>query len=179
MLALDPARSAAQSARGQRPLVGATPLRDVALLPFARSDHARPDRGGRFAGVRQRQASPAQRAARRRSGRADRAAAPTAGPRTSRSAVACSGTRAPGRRRSRTDTDSSRRPGRIARERRPSAPPARSDDALLRAADAALRATTAVNSSISSRNSTPWCARLTSPGRGCDPPPTSAAFEMV
>jgi hypothetical protein len=36
-----------------------------------------------------------------------------------------------------------------------------------------------LNSSISSRKSTPWWARLTSPGRGCGPPPTSAAFEIV
>ena len=36
-----------------------------------------------------------------------------------------------------------------------------------------------LNSGISSRNSTPWCARLISPGRGCCPPPTSATSEIV
>lgn len=35
------------------------------------------------------------------------------------------------------------------------------------------------NSSVSSRKSTPLCARLTSPGRGCEPPPTSAAVDAV
>src|SRR5205809_8121226 len=35
------------------------------------------------------------------------------------------------------------------------------------------------NSGSSSRNSTPPCARLTSPGRGYDPPPISPASEIV
>ena len=35
------------------------------------------------------------------------------------------------------------------------------------------------NSGISSRNSTPWWARLISPGRGWAPPPTSATSETV
>ncbi len=35
------------------------------------------------------------------------------------------------------------------------------------------------NSGSSSRNSTPWCARLTSPGIGCVPPPSSPASEIV
>src|SRR5882672_5327407 len=35
------------------------------------------------------------------------------------------------------------------------------------------------NSASSSRNSAPPCARLTSPGRGGEPPPTSARCEAV
>src|SRR2546425_11115281 len=35
------------------------------------------------------------------------------------------------------------------------------------------------NSGSSSRNSTPPCARLTSPGRGYEPPPISPASEIV
>src|SRR5579875_4223409 len=35
------------------------------------------------------------------------------------------------------------------------------------------------NSGSSSRKRTPWCARLTSPGRGMVPPPTRAAVETV
>lgn len=35
------------------------------------------------------------------------------------------------------------------------------------------------NSGNSSRNSTPWCARLISPGRGLPPPPTSATAEAL
>lgn len=35
------------------------------------------------------------------------------------------------------------------------------------------------NSGSSSRNSTPWCAREISPGRGSPPPPTSAALDAV
>src|SRR5690242_12483671 len=35
------------------------------------------------------------------------------------------------------------------------------------------------NSGSSSRNSTPPCARLTSPGRGYDPPPIKPASEIV
>ncbi|OQC54303.1 MAG: hypothetical protein BWX54_02250 [Verrucomicrobia bacterium ADurb.Bin018] len=35
------------------------------------------------------------------------------------------------------------------------------------------------NSGNSSRNSTPLCARLTSPGNGCAPPPSKPASEIV
>ena len=80
---------------------------------------------------------------------------------------ACSGRPGADAPRSRTGTGSSRRPAgtgqgsatvraraRNRRRRRP------------RAADAAPRARARSNSGISSRNSTPWCARLISPGRG-------------
>ncbi len=36
-----------------------------------------------------------------------------------------------------------------------------------------------LNSGSSSRKSTPWCASEISPGRGGDPPPTSATAEAV
>ena len=158
-----------------------TPRRAVALrLPLAGGGDARPDlRRRRLAAGAERQGRERHR---RQIGAEIDAIAQRAGQarrvllhRLRRAAAR----RAAGGRRSRTDTGSSPRPAGSGQGSARSAPPAQSTRRLLRAAGGATSSARRVNSGISSRNRTPWCASVTSPGRGCDPPPTSAASEIV
>ena len=144
-------------------------------LTVARLGDPRADRGGGFGAGRACGARatwpPASAPAPRSRDRSGRAAAPTRGRGSARSARACNGTVRSRGRASRMDTDSSprrtgTRPGtllwRAAREMW--MPP---DSSGSRSTSSTRRS----HSGSSSRKSTPWCASEISPGRGSLPPP--------
>ena len=104
-----------------------------------------------------------------RRGRSGRPAGPRASARSGPGPTPCSRSH---RSAARTDTRCRLRPAQTRPGTRPCAGPASPPPDAPRAAGAARPGRDRANSGSSSRKRTPRCARVTSPGRGCAPPPT-------